>query len=520
MDDFDFVIIGAGAAGEAAAFRALARGAPCRDRRAGPLRRLVPVLGLPAVEDAAPRGRDPRPRRRLPVDARRRPARLDDQPRGDPLPQRRRPRHRGSTEAGAEVVRGDARVAGPGPCGSGWPAAASAQLRGRFLVVAVGTHGAVPDHPGPRRRGGLVEPRGDERARPAAQPRRPGVRPERRRARPGLRPLRRARRRSSPAGASTRRTTPGTATALAAGLTRDGVDVRLGVEPVAVEAGGRAGWRPPRPPVRRQRRATGHEILLAVGRVAPLDGLGLESIGVVLRDGRVRPDDRLRIADDVFVAGDPAGPEMHTHLAHYQGEMVARIALGDDVRPDFRAIPRATYTDPETAGVGMTVRGGRARRPRRLRGDDRPRDQREGLRRGRHRPLHRRRGSRLADARGRLHRRPRRVGGDPPRGAGRQDPHAARRSSPTRSPRSRPRAGSSAPPSRRRSPPSRDDRTQAGAHTAASSSGSRRRPARAAPARMITRRAAVSRATVDRIPSRRAQAASRAGGEGSAVGTR
>jgi pyruvate/2-oxoglutarate dehydrogenase complex dihydrolipoamide dehydrogenase (E3) component len=46
---------------------------------------------------------------------------------------------------------------------------------------------------------------------------------------------------------------------------------------------------------------------------------------------------------------------MHTHLAIYQGEMVARIALGEDVRPDHRAIPHATYTDPQTAGVGLQL---------------------------------------------------------------------------------------------------------------------------------------------------------------------
>jgi pyruvate/2-oxoglutarate dehydrogenase complex dihydrolipoamide dehydrogenase (E3) component len=35
--------------------------------------------------------------------------------------------------------------------------------------------------------------------------------------------------------------------------------------------------------------------------------------------------------------------------------MVARIALGEDVRPDLRAIPHATYTDPQTAGVGLQL---------------------------------------------------------------------------------------------------------------------------------------------------------------------
>lgn len=99
----------------------------------------------------------------------------------------------------------------------------------------------------------------------------------------------------------------------------------------------------------------GSAVLLAIGRVIPLDGLGLETVGVELSDGRLRPDARLRIADGVWVAGDPAGPELHTHVAHYEGELVVRMALGDDVRPDFRAIPRATYTDPETASVGLQL---------------------------------------------------------------------------------------------------------------------------------------------------------------------
>ena len=66
-------------------------------------------------------------------------------------------------------------------------------------------------------------------------------------------------------------------------------------------------------------------------------------------------DGRLRIADGLWVIGDPAGPELHTHQAHYQGEMAVRMALGDDVRPDYRALPRATYTDPEAAFVGVTL---------------------------------------------------------------------------------------------------------------------------------------------------------------------
>jgi len=147
---------------------------------------------------------------------------------------------------------------------------------------------------------------------------------------------------------------PRSSATLDAALRRDGVDIRTGVRATRVRRGaGRDGAHA----VELSDGSTvdGHEILLAIGRRAPLDRLGLETIGVRLEDGQIRPDERLRIADGVFVAGDPAGPEMHTHLAVYQGEMVARIALGEDVKPDHRAIPRATYTDPQAAGVGLQL---------------------------------------------------------------------------------------------------------------------------------------------------------------------
>jgi dihydrolipoamide dehydrogenase len=61
----------------------------------------------------------------------------------------------------------------------------------------------------------------------------------------------------------------------------------------------------------------------------------------------------------LYVVGDVAGPELHTHQGHYQGELAARMATGEDVTPDYRALPRATYTDPEAAFVGLTVEAAR-----------------------------------------------------------------------------------------------------------------------------------------------------------------
>jgi len=108
------------------------------------------------------------------------------------------------------------------------------------------------------------------------------------------------------------------------------------------------------------RTVRGAEVMLSLGRTVPFDGLGLENAGVQLTDGKLPGNGELRLAEGVYVAGDPAGPEMHTHLAHYQGEMVVRMALGEQVKPDYRAIPRAVYTDPEVAGVGLTPDQARA----------------------------------------------------------------------------------------------------------------------------------------------------------------
>ncbi|HVA85233.1 MAG TPA: NAD(P)/FAD-dependent oxidoreductase [Candidatus Saccharimonadales bacterium] len=101
---------------------------------------------------------------------------------------------------------------------------------------------------------------------------------------------------------------------------------------------------------------TGHRVLLSVGRTYPLDDIGLEKVGIDPTNGDSLPrDGRLRLTDGLYLIGDAAGPEMHTHLAHYQGEMAVGMALGEPVRPDYRAIPRATYTTPEVAFVGVTL---------------------------------------------------------------------------------------------------------------------------------------------------------------------
>ncbi|HEY5629940.1 MAG TPA: NAD(P)/FAD-dependent oxidoreductase, partial [Candidatus Limnocylindrales bacterium] len=135
-------------------------------------------------------------------------------------------------------------------------------------------------------------------------------------------------------------------------LRRDGVDVRLGVRAVRAHPADDPG-RADVIDLNDRTTAEGHAVLLAVGRSFPTDGLGLDTVGIAAH--ALPRDGRLRVADGLYFAGDIAGPELHTHQGHYQGELAVRMALGDDVAPDYRALPRATYLDPELASVGMTL---------------------------------------------------------------------------------------------------------------------------------------------------------------------
>jgi dihydrolipoamide dehydrogenase len=153
---------------------------------------------------------------------------------------------------------------------------------------------------------------------------------------------------------------PLTSRYLAEGLERDGVEIRLNVRAERVRARAGANGRH-LVELSDGSTAEGEAILLTIGRDIPLEPLNLGAIGVEAEDGRVKNDGRQRIAPNVYVAGDVAGPELHTHTAHYQGEIAARLACGREAEPDMSAIPRATYTDPESSSVGMLVEQARER---------------------------------------------------------------------------------------------------------------------------------------------------------------
>lgn len=107
---------------------------------------------------------------------------------------------------------------------------------------------------------------------------------------------------------------------------------------------------------------TGSHLLLAVGRAARLDGLGLEAAGVAHGPRGVATDLALRSVSNrrVWAAGDIAdpaglGPRAFTHVCSQHAGIIARSMLfALPVKLSYAALPRVTYTDPEIAQIGPT----------------------------------------------------------------------------------------------------------------------------------------------------------------------
>ena len=255
---------------------------------------------------------------------------------------------------GAEPIRGTAHISGPGRVDVELRGGGTRRLRARFIVVAVGSTTRIPPMEGLDRVNAWTNREGTSaRHLPESLlimgggP--TGVELAQVYARYGV-PV-------TIMDSNDRlisRDHPRNSAAIQEALEKDRATVRLGVRATRAEPGAKPGD-PDRVLLSDGSWVEGHAILVAIGRAFPLVDLGLENVGVQVVNGAVKPDDHLRVAPDVYLVGDPAGPELHTHVSHYEGQMAVRIALGEDVKPDFRAIPRATYTDPETASTGLLL---------------------------------------------------------------------------------------------------------------------------------------------------------------------
>ncbi len=101
------------------------------------------------------------------------------------------------------------------------------------------------------------------------------------------------------------------------------------------------------------------KVLVALGRKANTEGLGLEEIGIPTRpNGTVDTNDYLQTRfPNIYACGDVAGPYQFTHTAAHQAwyaSVNALFGMFRKFKADYRVIPWTTFTSPEVAHVGMT----------------------------------------------------------------------------------------------------------------------------------------------------------------------
>jgi pyruvate/2-oxoglutarate dehydrogenase complex dihydrolipoamide dehydrogenase (E3) component len=96
----------------------------------------------------------------------------------------------------------------------------------------------------------------------------------------------------------------------------------------------------------------GDRLLVATGRRARTEGLGLETVGVEPTRQGIPVDERMRVTDGLWAIGDATGIWPLTYMGKYQGRVAAANILGAERRANYDAVPRVVFTDPQAAAVG------------------------------------------------------------------------------------------------------------------------------------------------------------------------
>ena len=99
----------------------------------------------------------------------------------------------------------------------------------------------------------------------------------------------------------------------------------------------------------------GSHLLVAAGRKANVEGLGLDAAGVEVDHGRIVNTGLVTTNPRIMVIGDAAGGLQFTHVAeHHAGVVLRRTLFRMGWTKPSAVVPWCTYTDPELARVGLS----------------------------------------------------------------------------------------------------------------------------------------------------------------------
>lgn len=135
----------------------------------------------------------------------------------------------------------------------------------------------------------------------------------------------------------------------------EGIEVLLETRVLQVEGLSRQNLRIAVENSRGQETLEGTDLLVATGRIANTQGIGLEKAGIELdARGYIKVNDRLETTmPDVWAMGDCAGSPQFTHVAYDDFRVVRDNLNGGSRTTRNRLVPFCMFTDPELARVGL-----------------------------------------------------------------------------------------------------------------------------------------------------------------------
>lgn len=98
------------------------------------------------------------------------------------------------------------------------------------------------------------------------------------------------------------------------------------------------------------------KVLVSVGRIANVEGIGLESTDVKVEKGVIRVNPNMQTTEShIYAVGDVIGGLMLAHMAGHEGILAAEHIAGQTPHElQAHLVPKCTYTRPEVASVGYT----------------------------------------------------------------------------------------------------------------------------------------------------------------------
>lgn len=97
------------------------------------------------------------------------------------------------------------------------------------------------------------------------------------------------------------------------------------------------------------------KVLVSIGRKFNTENIGLENVGIKKEKGRILVDEYLKTnVPHHYAIGDVIGGMLLAHKAMKEGEVLAEIISGKDIKMDYDVLPWVIFSHPEVATVGLT----------------------------------------------------------------------------------------------------------------------------------------------------------------------